>query len=325
MAKKKYVIGIDLGGTKVLLALLDKKCRVLSRIKIKTKIDASKKSFLRELQNQIGILLRGAKVRLGEVAAIGIGCPGIVASDSGEIISAPNVPFLNHFSLAPALHDILHVPIVIENDVNAGLYAEYQFGSARGAHHIVGVFIGTGIGGAIILDDKIYRGASGAAGEIGHMVVQPNGPLCGCGEQGCFETVSGRLGIVREAAALAMRGEAPKLFKMAGTDLSQMKSGILAKAIQAGDEKLRELMVQKAEVIGLTLVSLANVLNPDLFVLGGGVVEAMGDLILPMAKKVLKNHGMSAIVKSLKVVQASLGDDAVVMGAGRIAWDLVKK
>lgn len=319
--KKSYVIGVDLGGTKMLTALLNRNFEVVSEQKIRMETDKGSKYFLKLFANSVHEVLDEAKVGLEKVAALGIGSPGLIQSEEALVLFCPNISFLKNFSFRKNLASWFDMPITVENDANAGLYGEQQFGAAQGINHLVGVFLGTGIGGALMLDGKIYRGAHGGAGEIGHMVVDTMGPICGCGKQGCLEALAGRVAIASEAAALGLKQKAPKLYKMVGTEVSRIKSRALAKAIKAGDKTIEQLISYKAKLIGLSLSCIVNLLNPEMIVLGGGLVEAMPELIVRQVKKSVREHAMPGFMKEMKIVSARLGDHAIVKGAAKLAWD----
>ncbi|MBI4970855.1 MAG: ROK family protein [Candidatus Omnitrophica bacterium] len=319
--KRKYFIGIDLGGTKMLTGLLDKKFRLISTLKTKVQVDKGEKYFFGAIVDSVLQVLNGAKVGLESVAAIGVGCPGIIDVKEGVVVSSPNISFLNNLSLGKKLSKYFDVPVTLENDVNVGLYGEFHFGAARGYSHVIGIFLGTGIGGALILNGKLYQGSMGAAGEIGHTLVDPLGPVCGCGNRGCLETEIGRPAIAAEAAMLALKNRAPKLLKMSGTDISKIKSGALAAAIKAGDAAIKTLVKNKAKLLGMAMANIVNVLNPEIIVLGGGVVEAMGKIIIPEADESMRHYAMSGLVKNVKVVAAKLKDYSIVMGAAKLAQE----
>lgn len=318
MAKKKYFIGIDLGGTKMLIVLLNKRFEVIARHKSKVEPGKGIKYLLRTIKESVEDTLGENKAALKEVTAVGIGCPGMVDHGKGTVILAPNLPLLNHFALAPALKKALRVPVTIENDVNAGLYGEYRFGAARKFSHIVGIFPGTGVGGALILDGKLYRGASGGAGEIGHIFMNLGSPLA---ERHCetLEHLIGRLTIASEAAVLAQRQLAPRLYRSVGTDIAKIKSGALYSSIKGGDRAVEELIIHKSKILGVAMANLVNIFNPELIVLGGGLIEAMGHWIIKEARKVMRQMAMPPLVRNVRVVEAKLKDDAVAMGAARLA------
>jgi len=321
MAKKdKPVVGLDLGATKMLVGVL-KGRRVLSMVKAKTDPAGGERRFLSTISGAVRQALAEAGVKPGQLAGVGAGCPGIMDCRKDRIVSSANIPFLKDYPLARKLKKLFSVPAAVENDANMGLYGEQHFGAAAGYAHVAGFFLGTGIGGALILDGRLYRGSSGAAGELGHIFIDPLGPACGCGSRGCLEALAGRLALAAEAAVLASRGGAPKLMAAAGADLRKLKSGALARALKAGDEALRELVRRKAELVGIAMANVVNTLNPELIVLGGGMVEALGDVVVRAAEESMRRHAMPDIVRRVKVAPARLGDRAVLMGAAQWVRD----
>jgi len=319
--KKKYTIGIDIGGTKILAALFDDRFQIISEIKSKTKPEKGDGHFLGILTDSIKFLLRDGRVSRSEIAGIGMGCPGFIDTARGVVLGSPNIPFLKSYPLARKLAGQTDLPVVIGNDVQTGLYGEHQFGAARGYQHVVGIFMGTGIGGALILNGQLYRGTSGSAGEVGHVLFDSNGPFCGCGQRGCVEAFAGRMTIAAEAAVAVTRQMAPHLAQKAGTDIRDIKSGALAKAIQAGDQAIAAIMKTKAQVVGTLMANLVTILNPQLVVLGGGVVEAMPGLIVREAEQVMRRLALGTSSRHVRVAAAKLQDHSVVMGAAKQAFD----
>ncbi len=319
--KKRYVIGCDLGGTKILAVLYDRAFRPLFEVKARSKPQKGERFFLNNLTETFEELLSHRGIRKAEVTGIGMGCPGLIDERRGRVISSPNLGFLKRFPLAAKITKRLGLPVVLGNDVNIGLFGEHQFGAAKGSNHVVGLFIGTGIGGALILNGQLYGGATGGAGEIGHVQIDRDGARCGCGRQGCFESLCSRLSIATEAAALAARQVAPVLLETAGTDILDIKSGQLAEALRAGDRGIYELLLRKSRVIGRVMADLVNILNPEMIVLGGGLIEAMPRLIVQEATRSMKAQAMPALARQVKVTAAKLGDYAIAMGAAKRAWD----
>lgn len=323
--KKKYLIGVDLGGTKMLAGLLDRDYKVKASEKTKVYVSEGPKTFINSLNESISHLLEEYSLSPRQIAAIGIGCPGIIDSQKGVVISSPNIPFLHHLELVKKIKKTFGIPAVLGNDVNVGLFGEQRLGAARGYKHVVGIFLGTGVGGALIFNDSIYEGASGGAGEIGHMTVDPMGLLCGCGKRGCLETLAGRLGIASEAAMLAMRQQAPRLYAAVGGDMSKIKSGVLAKAVKSGDKVLAGMIEERARHLGIAMGNVVNLLNPQMIVLGGGVMEAMGNLILPASEEAMRKTAMEPLGRKVKVVAAKLGDYAIVKGAAVMASEFAER
>jgi len=320
--KKKHSIGIDIGGTKILTCLLNKDFEIRSEIKTKTKPDKGERFFIRSVVNSIHFVLREARVQPRDVIGIGIGCPGFIDPDKGVIAGSPNIPFLKNYPLAKRISKATQLPVILGNDVQTGLYGEFKFGAARGYKNVIGIFLGTGIGGALIFNGQPYRGSSGSAGEVGHIQLDPGGPACGCGQRGCLEAFAGRLAIAAEASILAARRSAPHLAKESGTDIREIKSGSLARAIRAGDDAIEDLLRSKAKKVGLVMANLVNILNPDMIVLGGGVVEAMPSLIAGQAEKTMRRYALPTSSRHVKVTVAKLGDHSIVMGAAKRARDV---
>lgn len=324
MAKDKldYSIGIDIGGTKILVALLNARFRVVSEIKLKTKPEKGEKAFLEAISYAVYQVLKEGDIGRKKVSGIGIGCPGFIDPVKGTIAASPNIPFLKNYPLARKVSEVTGLPVSLGNDVQTGLYGEHQLGAARGVDNVLGIFMGTGIGGALILNGQLYRGGSGSAGEVGHITVDPWGPTCGCGRRGCLEALAGRLAISSEAAIAVARQKAPNLATKVGSDLREIKSGSLAKAISEGDKAIAEIIRQKARLVGATMANLLCVLNPEMVVLGGGVVEAMPGLILREAESSMREQAPLGLSQRVRVVIAKLGDHSIVMGAAKRAFDL---
>ncbi len=327
MAKsnKKYFIGVDIGGTKLLTAVMNRDFRVLASIKSKVDLSKGRQHFLDSIVESVEEALDEAGVKFKNLAAVGAGCPGIIDPKRGVVVTSPNLPFLNKYPLRRKLSQRLKAPVAIENDVNAGLYGELKLGAARKQKHVIGVFLGTGIGGGLVFNGKLYQGASGSAGEIGHMIVDPLGPRCGCGQRGCLEAYAGRTAIASEAAVLAARQQAPALFRATGTEVSKIKSGVLAKSVAAGDKAVENLVREKGRLLGIQLASISNLLNPEMIVLGGGVTEALGGVLIKEVTDSLKDHAMAPVAKKVKVVASKLKDFAVAKGAARFAADQLEK
>jgi len=318
---KKYSIGIDLGGTKILAALFDEKFRRQSEIKFKTKPEKGLNFLLRTLQKSVKDLLKEAEVKPAQIAGIGVGCPGIIDVKRGVVITSPNIGFLKNYPLGPKLSRLTGLPVVLGNDVKTGLYGEHQFGAAKGFSNVIGIFIGTGIGGALILNNEIYMGASGGAGEIGHMLVDPIGSFCGCGRRGCLEAMAGRVAIASEAAALAAKQQAPSIWKETEARVPAIKSSVLAKSVKARERSIEIMLKAKARLVGQIMADLVNVFNPAMIVLGGGLVEALPELIVREAERQMRLEAMPILAKTVKVVPARLKDHSVSMGAAKRAWD----
>jgi glucokinase len=315
--RDRHWVGFDLGGTKMMAAALSGEFRVLGRRRRKTKGTDGAKSGVERIVQTIRDALDEAKVPADEVAGIGVGCPGNVDLERGVIIDSANLGWKN-VPLREILQKEFGCPAVILNDVDAGVYGEFRFGAGKGARCVVGVFPGTGIGGGCVLEGQVLRGKTMSCFEIGHVEINPDGLPCGCGRWGCLETEASRLAISAQAAMAAFRGEAPHLLAAAGTDLSEIRSGMLAEAIRAGDKIIERIVDRAARKIGRAVGDVVNLLLPDVVVLGGGLVEAMPEIFVKGVEESARQRAAPPFAKTFKVAAAKLGDDAVVRGAA--AW-----
>lgn len=317
-------IGIDIGGTKTLIVLFDEKFGAIEEFKFKTRPDKGRKEFLQNLSDGISILLRKVKKRRLLLAGAGAGCSGKIDGRKGIFQESHNIPFLKGYPLAEHLAEMTGTEVLLANDVQMGLHGEHQLGAAAGLRHVLGIFFGTGIGGAIIIDGKLHVGASGAAGEIGHCLVSPMGPLTGSERQGVLDEFVSRQAIAGAAAAISARQWAPNLFKAAGADVTRIHSGTLADSIRAGDKKIEEMVRSRARMAGLALSNFVDFLSPEMVVLGGGLVEAMPELFLKEVGAGILEHTVPCVRKTTRVVLAALKGRAVAAGAAKMAWDRFK-
>jgi glucokinase len=316
MGEKTRVVGFDMGGTKMLAAVLDEEYKELSSSKIRTPVGASDKETVDAIAGLITEALDDAQVESESVAAIGIAVPGPIDRAAGRVILMPNVAMEN-YPLRDKLQEKLGIPVVLENDVNAGTYGEFVGGAAMGANHVIGIFPGTGVGGGIIIDGRLYRGRTGSAGEFGHMIVQAGGRRCGCGKLGCLEAVSSKTAIAKDLVHLAMNGQADTVLDKAGTDIGKIKSSVIKKAMDAGEKSVIEVVERAAWYLGVGLGSLVDIFDPDVVVVGGGLVEKLGKAYLKPVEESMRAHSM--IDSDVKLVAAALGDDSVIVGAAALA------
>ena len=314
----KYWVGFDLGGTKMLANVYDSSFQTLSRVKEKTPVNDGPKAIQLKIRETIRKALKAAGIPIRSLSGIGVGCPGVLALDKGLILEAPNLGW-KRVPLQALLKSWFHCRVALVNDVDAGTYGEYRFGAGKKAHTLLGVFPGTGIGGGCVYAGKLLRGKTGSAMEIGHIPTRENGRLCGCGNRGCLEAHAGRLAISAEVAQAVFRGEAPYLAARGGSDLKKLKSGLLAKAIKAGDVTVEHIVRNGMHLMGRGIGGVVNLLAPDVVVLGGGLVEAMPRLVLEEVRLGIKETAMASLAKQVRVKEARLGDDATTLGAAALA------
>jgi len=310
-------VGFDLGGTKMFAGVFDENYKLLGKERKKTKGHLGAEMGVERVIGTIREALATAEVTAADIAGIGVGCPGPLHLDEGVLIDAVNLGW-KEVKLKKLLEAEFGCPVTIANDVDAGVYGEYRFGAGRGAHCLLGVFPGTGIGGGLVYRGQIFRGRTQSCMEIGHMPLFPFGPRDGTGSVGTVEAYASRLAIAASAAQAAYRGQAPNLMKAAGTNLSDIRSGTLAESIKAGDKAVERAVTDAADMIGITIGGIINLLAPDVIVLGGGLVEAMPDLFTTAVKKSARQYAMDAFRDAFTVVPAQLGDNATVIGAA--AW-----
>lgn len=309
-------IGFDLGGTKMLAKVFNDRYETIGRAKQKTQGAKGMKAGLARMVDTAAAALDNAGVDASRLAGIGVGCPGPINPENGVIVEAPNLGWKN-VPVEEHLGKAFGVRAVICNDVDAGVYAEYQAGAARGARCAVGIFPGTGIGAGAVIHGRLLHGASLSCMELGHIPLFPE--TSGKGEDGTtLEMECSRLKIAAEAARAAYRGQAPHLLKACGTDIANITSGALAKAIEAGDTAIEDIVRRAATLLGCGVATVVHLLAPDVIVLGGGLVEAMPGIYLETVRKSAQDRVLGPYKKSFKIVTAELAEDAGVMGAA--AW-----
>jgi glucokinase len=315
--EKDVWVGFDLGGTKMLAAVYDADFNLLGKKRKATRGHEGSEAGIERVHGVIAKALEDAEVSPDRIAGIGIGAPGPLDLEDGIVLDTPNLGWKN-VPVQKELEEQFDCPAVLLNDVDAGVYGESRFGAARKARCVVGLFPGTGIGGGCVIDGEIFRGSRLSCFEVGHMRVVPDGPRCGCGRRGCLEAVASRLTISAQAAASAYRGQAPHLKESTGTDLSDIRSGALAASISAGDKAVEDIVRAAARHLGTAAGSLINLLNPDVILLGGGLVEALPELYSEVVAAAAQKRAMECYRDTFKVCVASLGDYASVQGAA--AW-----
>ena len=314
---RTHLVGVDLGGTKILAGVFDAKLEPLGSTKLTTKAQRGAEAVIERIARCVLDAIDECDLTPKQVRAVGIGAPGTVDPEHGEVIFAPNLGWKD-VALVKELEKRLDVPVFLENDCKAcmlGVYVEELKSKPR---NVLGIFIGTGIGGGLIINGELYAGASHTAGELGHMVIDVNGPKCGCGNKGCFEVFASRLAIFRNIEAAIKDGKETMLTEMLGKDLKGLRSGDIRKAIRRGDKLVEKIVEEAADYTGLAIGNLVNLLNPEIVVLGGGVIEALTDEMMPTIVKSAKSHIMSGNGK-VDIIASKLGDNAGITGAAVLA------
>jgi glucokinase len=317
--EKKYGIGIDLGGTKIMVGVVDLASgNVLASVRKKTHAERGAKAIVERVNKMTHEALEAANLPANEnVTGIGIGVAGQLDRQKGVVLSSPNLPF-ERFPLCDRVQDELRLPVMLANDVEAAAYGELFHGAGKGCPLFVCVFVGTGIGGGIVQDGKLYRGASGTGGELGHMTVVAGGRICGCGSRGCLEAYSSRTAMTHAISAEIKRGRHSVVKQELEADGGVLRSGVIAEAIQAGDELVTEVAHEAAEYLGYGLASIINFYNPQKMILGGGVIEAL-DLIYEHATHRARHIALLPAAHVVEFSRTVLGDNAGTVGAATLA------
>ncbi|GIW87050.1 MAG: glucokinase [Isosphaeraceae bacterium] len=313
------VLGIDLGGTKILAAVVDQEHRVVGRAKNPTPAQEGEQALRAALEATALEAIEAAGLQPGDLLGCGVGSPGPLDLERGIILRSPNLN-VKDFPLGPGLSERLGVPVRVWNDVRVGGYGEFRLGAGRGFEDLLVAFIGTGIGGCVIVAGRMVLGMTGNAGEIGHVVVKAAGPRCGCGQRGCLEAVASRTAMVKRIAKAAGRGEPTVLGDhFEGRTQRRVKSKELAAAYFDRDPVVVREVDRAARFLGLGLASLINVLDPQRVIVGGGVVEALGESYLAIVRDAARPHILADSDTVSRIVPSGLGDDAGVLGAALLA------
>ncbi|MFK7767954.1 MAG: ROK family protein [Mariniblastus sp.] len=317
-SKKTHWVGFDLGGTKMLATVYNDKFEQLGKARRKTKGRDGMEAGLKRINSVIKDALEDANVASSDVGGLGIGCPGPLDLKKRMIRTAPNLGW-DDVPVADSIEKEFGFPVTIANDVDAGVFGEYSFGAGKEARCVFGIFPGTGIGGGCVYEGKLFRGSNCTCMEIGHIPMMPEGPLDGAGNAGTLEALASRLSIASDAAQAAYRGQAPHLLKNAGTDLADIRSGALSSSVKNGDKAVEEIIEKACDHLAMSVVTVVHLLAPDVIVFGGGLIEAMPNVMLPRIEKIARKRVLPSLQSVFKIKEAKLGDDAGVMGAAALA------
>lgn len=321
---RRLYLGVDVGGTKVQASLVRESGEIVGREKCPTPRKGGPERVVAAIEKCMDDMVRKGGVSPDDLTAIGIAVPGVVDPDCGLVVVAPNMR-LTGVDLGSLLEARFKAPIVIGNDGNFGALGETWLGSARGAQSALYICVGTGIGSGFVQRGRLWRGDREAAGEIGHMIMHLGGPKCGCGSQGCFEALASRTAIERDIRQAIAAGGTSVLTELAGGDLSIIRSGMIRKALEVEDELVTGVMHRAAEVLGYACINIRHLIDPEAIVLGGGVVEACSDFIMPIVENIVGLDPLPGAREGGRVLLSALGDDAVVLGAVAAARKRVRR
>ena len=310
---KKYRVGVDIGGTNVKIALVDFDGKIIYSNTVPTRAEMGYEAGVNNIKQAIKELTSETGADAKTIEAIGFGLPGQIDYKEGIVKNLPNIPGWVNIPLAKIIEDEFSIPTRLDNDVRCAALGELNFGAGKGCENLICITVGTGIGSGIVLNGKLVRGASNAAGEIGHIKMDmTGGPLCGCGDYGCFEAYASGPAIVTMAKEYVSGGKSAKYKEMATDGI--ITPYIVAQAALQGDAVSIQIFKQMGKIIGTGLSSVINLLNPEKIIIGGGVADA-GEILLDPIRKAIIDRAMPIQANAVQIVPAQLANTAGVIGA----------
>jgi len=315
-------IGLDIGATKTKILIITPEGKILAVDKIKTDSDGTAEPIVARASEAIERLVAAQGMSMADVEAVAVGIAGFSNPRTGLIDVSPNLHWYN-VPFKQMLTDCIGKKVYMANDVNAAAWGEFTSGAGRGAQDIVAVFVGSGIGGGIVCNGLLLEGATGTAGEVGHMTYKTNGLKCDCGRRGCFEAYAGGMPLERRLRELTAKGKSPGLKKLVGGEIGKINTKTIRLAAEAGDPVAAKAWAEVEDALVTLCANLISLLNPDRLVIGGGVIEGNPGLLKLIKEQVpLRSVALSA--RQVKIVKSELGDDAVAVGAAALA-DLYRR
>lgn len=317
-----YYIGIDLGGTNIAIGVVDENCKIIKKGSVPTKSDREADEILRDMADLALGLLGECNISVSDVAWAGISTPGTANRDTGVVVYANNLPFMN-YPIASKLSEMTGIEkVYIENDANAAAKAEAVVGAARGARYSVMITLGTGVGGGVIIDGKVYSGFNFAGAELGHMVIQKDGRPCSCGRRGCWESYSSATGLINmtkdKIVACRESGRETMMDEMIGFDLDKTSGKTAFAAMKKGDKAASEVVDDYIDYLACGLTNILRIFQPDVLSIGGGICNEGDYLLVPLKAKIAEMLHMPEGKKPAEIKIAELGNDAGIIGAATL-------
>ncbi len=308
-----YNICLDIGGTKVLGAIFDENENIVYRLKKRTKSGGESSENVQEvIINVIKEMIEDFGIKKSQISAIAAGAPGVIDQDAGIVLFSPNLPWRDYDIRTP-IEKRFDAPFYIGNDVNVGVLGEHEYGAAKGCENVVGFFVGTGMGGGMILNGKLFTGNGFKAAEYGHMILEPEGPLCNCGQRGCLEAFSSKKGMTSYIVQQVSRGRDCMLAEHIENGV--FKSKYLKKALKAKDPVAIEAVDRACHYLAVATGNMINTISPEIVVYGGGVMEAVGNIMMKKISAEVDKYCMPSIRATVNLTTAALGDDSILYGA----------
>ena len=309
---KSYNICLDVGGTKVLGAIFNEKDEIIYRLKKRSKSGGDGSADVEKvIVSVVEEMIKKSGIERDKLNAIASCAPGVIDQDRGVVLFTPNLPWRD-YDMAASMRSKFGVPFYVGNDVNLGVLGEYHFGAGRGYKNIVGFFVGTGMGGGLVLNGSLFTGNQFKAAEYGHMVLDPEGPLCNCGQRGCLEAFSSKQGMSAYIRQQAARGRETLMAEAVKDGVFRSKA--LKQALKENDKVAMEAVDRACHWLAVAAGNMINVISPDLILFGGGVIEALGDLFLEKILAEVDRYCMPTIRSTVDFKIADLGDDSILYG-----------
>jgi glucokinase len=317
MAESLY-LGIDLGGTKIAAGVVSPAGELRASVQVPTPVREGVKAVIRAMVSASRGAAKAAGVGIGHLAGAGVGAPGPVDVEAGLVVSPPNLPGWRDVALGQLLGRSLGLTVALQNDANVAGLAEYRFGAGRGCSPLVYLTVSTGIGGAVLLDGKLLSGVRGGAGEVGHIVLLPDGPLCGCGNRGCLEALASGTAVARRAREAVRQSAPSRLTERFASRPSRITAAVVADFAQAGDAESQRILSEAMEHLGRGVAGVVSLLNPERVVIGGGL-SALGPALFEPVRRAVARLANGLASSSVSVVPAELGPHSGVIGAAALA------
>ncbi|MFT3895256.1 MAG: ROK family protein [Anaerolineales bacterium] len=300
---------IDMGATHISIALADFTARILKEVEYPLDIKAGPEVCLAQASKHLMQLLEAQQLSIADLSAVGIGVPGPVITEAGMVYAPPIMPGWDRYPIRETLEKMWGCPVTLNNDAELGALGEWAYGAGRGEKNIAYIKVGSGIGAGLIMNKQIYGGTTGAAGEIGHLTIDENGPLCSCGNRGCLEAFAGGDAIAKQGQELVRSGKRTLL-----SDLKTIKAHDVSEAARRGDLQAQEILRRSGTFIGIAIAGLINLFNPSIVIIGGGVAQ-VGDIITVPIRQAVRERAMRASEQSVRIVTGMLGRRSLLIGA----------
>lgn len=312
----KYYVGIDFGGTGIKVGIIDEAGKIVIKDSFVTDPTKSGDEIVKHIAECTQKVMDDSKLPQEDILGVGIGSPGLLNPETGQLKIVTNVPNLNEVYLAGGISKHLNKPAFLDNDVNAMSLGEFYYGSGKGKHNVIALTVGTGVGGGIILNGELYRGTTFTAGEIGHMSIARDGKYCGCGNYGCLERYVGKEGIIERFEMYKSKGIETSIGKY--LEDGKVTPKAIAMAAKDGDKVSIEVLKETGEILGHAIASLVNILNPEMVIIGGGISNA-GELLIEPVRMGMMKHAYTIPAAAVEIVRAELGNDAGLVGSASLA------